>query len=868
MRRFLKVLLLLLLSLSFVVFISFVFAIWRGYPRGGDAMVHSLKVFWVLKFFPHHNWWNVWVAGMPHFQFYPVGPNLVMAFVSKIFNFSPEAVMTGALVISMGLTGFFIGLLVDEYSGSFLAGVLTSFVFISTPVMWLTAVFYGSYIRPIAMPFMIASVYFALKLVHKPENKKYLFMLVIFLALSVYTHLLMGNRAVGLAILVFIFFVPGFKKKLLITVKTILLYALVSASFLIPLFAFSPEWSFNVGDTQFTLDRYRFFEIQEVLGISQGSVFKPNSFLNSSPFSISLFILLLLVALILNRKVFKEKIFWFFGLGTVGFLVFPVVKLHFLTPLYLVAGGINSLLHLSLIFGTISVGLLIGKIFSKKDANYVGFILIVMLFAWVWANFSPDPATWKELIFLKSPVRSNEKDFLSLEVPDDAQYRFGTGTEAHLAMIFNRYHPDYPQTRDYFGNGILNIDFDFYLVKAVWDWDGNLDETKFLLDWWAVDKFVVRLTSENLAKYDVFDLVGKLTALRIYEAPQSRPILSSGNTLTVLVVGGKPKYDVFFRSLAQANINSSQIIPIWSGTDHLNISLSELKKFGAVFIYDLPPNNKNDFKALKEYVEQGGFLFIEGPKGEAFDLPEVFPVRNIKRHEVVGDWELSFQEYDFGTNFDNFSPPVFEEGPWGVSLAEAVSSWAQVLVNESGEPIIVGGRFGKGKVVWSGMNLMYHAGNYKNKEEALFIKDIFDWLQGNREITRADFEVEFVHPEKRIVKLGSSAKGVLFKEVHFPKWRAYLEKGGKKTKLSIYTAGPDFMYIPLSDAGKGDNIILEYKNTLIDFLGALISSFTLFFLILWLFDWWIFKPWIVASAKKITSPIKAIADWWRREDDV
>ena len=869
--RFLKIILLFFLSLLFVVFISFVFAFWHAYPRGVDATVHALKIFWVAKFFPHHNWWNIWAAGMPHFQFYPIGPNIIMAFVSNAFNFSPEAVLALAAVFSMGLMGFFVGLLVYEYSKNFLTAILASFILISTPGMWDSAIIFGSYIRMLAMPFLVASLYFASKLAYKPESKKYLFATIVSLALSLSIHMFIGLQAVGLTVLLLLFLISGFKEKLLVVAKTLLPFALISSYYLIPLLVFSPRSTFNMIDVAFTLDRYRYYRLEEILGIWQGSVLLPRTFLTSSPFVFPLFIFLLIVVFLVNRKIFK-KLLVFFVLGASTFLFFSSNKFYFLERLYAFiytfAGGVHSLFHLAVISSILSIGLLIGKSLGKF-ANFVSLGLIILLFSWLWISFSPNPQAWKESIFPKVENYVGEED-LFLEVPENAQFRFGTGTEAYLAMVFNRYYPDYPQTRDYFAKGVINNDSNFYLTKAVWGWEDNLEETKFLLDWWAVDKFLVRDNSENLEKFDSFNLIGEwgLTGLLILEFGQPPPILSSTNTPVVLFIGDWENYMILFHALAQANINSQKLIPIYLGKDSLaGLKLDELKKFPVVFVYDAELDDEKSQKVLEDYVKEGGSLFIEGPRQEISDLPEFFPMRGVKKNEVRGVWDLVQQNYDFGTNFEAFSPPVYEEGPWGVSTAESLSSWAKVLVSESGKPIMVGGNLGKGKVVWSGMNLPYHINNYRNKEESLLLKSIFDWLgDGEEIITRTDFEVNFIHPEKRVISLKSKANGVLFKEVHFPKWRSYFEKDGKRNKLPIYTAGPDFMYIPLSGVETGGNLILEYKKTSVDWLAAFVSLATLSILILWLFDWWVFKPWVTASIRKINSSVKGISEWWESED--
>ncbi len=861
-----KTILLFVLSILFAIFISFVFSFWTGYPRGGDAMVHSLKIFWVANFFPHHNWWNVWASGMPIFLFYPIGPNLLLALLANILNFSPEMILTITAVFSIGLSGFFTGLLVYRYSRSFIASTLASFILISAPIMWVSSIISGSYIRAFALPFLVASLYFAGKLAHKPKKKVYQFATILSLVLCISTHTLIGVEAAMLVGALLVFLVPGFRQKILILIRTFLPFVLIMSFYFVPLIVFSPRASFDkMTVPAFDLDNLRFISLEYALGLFPDSTPKSLIFFNLTPFIFPLLAFLLLATLFVKREIFKQKILWFYILGAFGFIVFATVKIQFLKRFYHFIGT-HGLLHFAAIFAVGAVGILIGKILGRF-ANFVSLCLIFLLSAFLWLTFSPNPQTWKETITIKRPGYQEDPVFSSLKSPQNSQFRLGTSLESHFAMLFNRYYPDYPQTRDYFANGVINDDFNFYLAKAVWDWGDNLDETKFLLDWWAVDKLLLREENEYFEKFANFNSTGKMWSLLIYEFSQATPILSSTNTPAVLFIGERENYMILFHALAQANINSQKIIPVFLGKDNLQgLKLSELQKFSAVFVYDAKLEDKKGQIVLKNYVEEGGSLFIES-RGEISNLTEPFPFRSMKKDKVVGIWNLVQEDYDFGVNMEVFSPPVFEEGSWGVSTAKGLYPWAQVLIGESGEPIIVGGKLGEGKVVWSGMNLLYHAASYKNKEETLLVKGIFDWLQDGKEISGADFEVEFVHPEKRVIDLKDKADGVLFKEAYFPKWHAYLESENKKQKIEIYKAGPDFMYVPLSGIKIDDKVIFEYKISIVEIIAYIISLSTFIGLILWLFDWWIFKPWMALLVQKITSPRERLLEWWRSEEE-
>ena len=99
----------------------------------------------------------------------------------------------------------------------------------------------------------------------------------------------------------------------------------------------------------------------------------------------------------------------------------------------------------------------------------------------------------------------------------------------------------------------------------------------------------------------------------------------------------------------------------------------------------------------------------------------MFPVSRTQRGSLGERWET--EEADTSS----FSPLIFDDGsPWDFPYTdeEAVRPWAKVVLRQAGHPVIVSGTLGKGKVIWSGANLFYHARSYGNIEETAFIENL------------------------------------------------------------------------------------------------------------------------------------------------
>jgi hypothetical protein len=393
-----------------------------------------------------------------------------------------------------------------------------------------------------------------------------------------------------------------------------------------------------------------------------------------------------------------------------------------------------------------------------------------------------------------------------------------------------------------------------------------------------------------------------------YRYKEATAILSATNSSTVLVVGTRETYDLVFRALGRGNINSRTIIPVNFGNFSAGYDLTALKQFDSIFLYGYDFDDEaKSLSSLLDYVKEGGRLIIESQEyyETSGELPDPFPVTRVARGEAKNGWS-----FDTSSNFslgkellDSFGPPVYDNGPWGISYAKSIKNWAYPVISDNDKPIIVEGRLGEGSVVWSGLNLPFHANSFNNPDEARFLADLILGRNLEREeeppksvwsdedllkepafrvnlkeqeklITSHDliFEgeysrVQFVNPEKRLLTLKKPAKGVLFKEFFVPNWKAYLVGDGKTKNLKIYKAGPNFMYVPLEGAGQGHEVVLVYKRLWWENLSIIVSFTALVGILSYYFDWWIFKPVVTSVRNKLMSPFRTVSRWWRSDEE-
>lgn len=867
--------------------ISSLLGVWDSYPKGNDAIGQVFHILQIAKFWPNIHWYHSWAGGMPLFIWYPILPYSLPALLVKAFSLSASVVLVSEIIAAVALAGFVVYGIVWLFTRNWVLSLAGGILTIATPAMYNHAFSGGQYARNFGFAFFAATlwaVFLYFQRLSKGQKSRLAYGLtVIFATLGTLSHFVIMIGIYPSIILVALLQPLTLKKKIYQIAKILVPAFLLSAFYLIPSFL-NPMY-IDPTSTFWENNRRGIPPFSRLINLT-GSVESLNTL---HPFLlIPAGILLIFVVLFARKRLLEKKytlravIFLVLGILATLSYVYVLIPIY---PLYLINGApVGSLVYFPILASPL-ICILVGLLFrSKWMARFLGVLLILGIAVWS-INYSKYPSLISQ-IKPRSVTNNAQEALLKKLIPSDKQFNFrvGTGDEGGIASWFNIVFPYVPQTRHYFGSGVLNIDDYIYGFLSIWRWTDNFNETKFNLDWWAVKQFI-STDSSLLEKFgslsDEYALKVNEAGLIGYDFTKATPILSTTNTPSLLVVGGeKIAYDSVLRSLAQANLNSSYFIPVRSDKRIDAISLDELKDFDIVFLYGYDIKKSHTKEKLRQYIEEGGGLIIESNKylDEEEALGEILPVSGINYQDFGKSWSLDLGRELLGINKEAFGPAIFDEEPWDMGVASSVDPSSKILLSNHGKPLIVGKQLGKGRLVWSGMNLPYHINTYKNKEEGEMFGKILDWVSGvdreellpvnypqeNDSLTYEtdQFSATFINPQKRQLVAKTGARGVLFKEAYFYNWRAHLHSAGKGRSLPIYKAGPGMMYAP-GPFSTDDVITFSYKLSFWPHKASTaVSLITLVFLVIYLFKGEI--PFFSKSVKRVS---KRVIQWWAREDE-
>lgn len=809
--------------------------LFKGFPKGVDAYAHMTRIAWILRYFPQINWNPFWDSGTPFWIWtYPPLTALLSPVLVKMFGITVGRAMvwSGATLTLIGVMGLYVAAYMISESAPI--AIFTSVLTVTTPAFWSWWGHGGNYARIWGLAFYFWSFAFLVWYLKRPSKIRF-FLLVLFTSFALGSHLLYG----GLTVLTFgaylVFAVGGWRKKILEGVKILGTAFLLSAYWYFPLLVTSKpggrfiEGGFGSAVTfraLFFLDRERIF------------------FTLPTRFTVTVLLAVVLAIVLLHKRRLQDRLaralVLGLGLGVLASLFYILIgnipgypeKGYFAVFPPFAALPVFVFLSAYFLSGVLS-GL------SRRISTALGLSLTALIIVLFALNLPFE----KEAIFDVSQPGNIQvvAQEMMATIPLSPDFRFGTDS-AFVADWFNYLYPDQPQTRDYISQGIPFKQWQYFQEWLVWTQPDRLEETQFLLDWYAVRYFTVGFASPNsqldkfLSHPELFqeEVRSKNEDFYIFSYQNPTPIASFTQAPTILMIGGKEEYETLVRTLAISNFGTRRIIPVYGGKSLS--SLSELSQFDAVFLYDYQTKNLAcDIKPIAEFVRQGGALLIESSRNiegnkELAELPDPFPVTGVNFAERRDNWGLEPSQ--------DFSPALFEGAPWSINTASKVRPWAEVILSSFGKPVIVAGNFGRGRVIWSGINLPYHALSYVDKTESNYLGSLLEASLGRPLEEEREERVKFSlwQPEKRVVELSAPRKGILLKESHFPQWHAYLQtvSNGRQIRkgLKIFTAGPNLMYLPLpQNINFPAKIILDYQISAVENLGWL-TTFSTFVIVL------------------------------------
>lgn len=328
--------------------------------------------------------------------------------------------------------------------------------------------------------------------------------------------------------------------------------------------------------------------------------------------------------------------------------------------------------------------------------------------------------------------------------------------------------------------------------------------------------------------------------LEIWHNSEAPALATYSGAPTLLVIsqdelGG---YETIFRLATQGASPYGRAMLVRGEEEVDAYDLDELNLFDAVILHGYSYSNSDRaWELLGQYVHGGGSLFVDTgwqwkvPEWEFDRAPETLPVSKIAwtDYGITQDFRIHDQDVVQGIDPTKFAPLEWSGTPWGISGVnmQDVREWGRVVLSVSEHPVLIAGEYGQGRVIWSGMNLISHAFEYKNSEEVALLNALGSWLTGDE--TPPDQSVNVLRPSPDEIRmdlesLNGDVGGLYWREASHPAWHAYaVGTDGSRNELPIYQAGPGFMLILIKDLQAYEALELLWETSIIDRISGVIS---------------------------------------------
>lgn len=462
---------------------------------------------------------------------------------------------------------------------------------------------------------------------------------------------------------------------------------------------------------------------------------------------------------------------------------------------------------------------------------------------WQQLSFS----NWQKMIaatnlFTGTQTTFNGDEGILKLLPNNPNIRVDVGTSIGAFMMIEPFYSNVPELPVYYNQATLidtlwNYEIGiFNQKKTVWPEDSIMSE---LSKYFGLGYMVM---SENLVPVDKYIRTGwervykvddnTFEGLALWKFNQAVGLLNVSTKPTVLVIG-QDKVDGYFRVFHLANLGTisfDNAILVKGGSYVDDYSPDDLKQFDIVILEGYAYKNQaNGWKILDSYIKGGGSLLINnGWQYSSADwnvgkTPAFFPMSQLSWTDL-GNATLSV---------DGFSPLKYGNSDWFVSSGDAsnLRSWAKVFLSAGGNPVIAGGQYGKGRVVWMGLDLSGHIGAYQdNSNEVKFYGDMISYLLKNKTGQTLSASLSNSYPDRFEIDINSSTNqkvAVYLSEAYYPDFKAKLVSGGGSENIKSYKAGPGMTLFILPGVKSGLKIIYEYKTPFEIIAADGISLFTL-----------------------------------------
>lgn len=321
------------------------------------------------------------------------------------------------------------------------------------------------------------------------------------------------------------------------------------------------------------------------------------------------------------------------------------------------------------------------------------------------------------------------------------------------------------------------------------------------------------------------------------------------NKPAVLVIADiqKQAYQRFFTMATNGLISYDQAIIMEGKSRYVDdYSLAELKQYKALVLYGYSYKNQQAaWDLLSQYVQDGGRLYIdtgwqyETPDWQIVKTPDFMPLSSLSWQDLGQTKDYVLQHTDSTIHASNFAPLTYGNTSWSVSTGatDSLRDKTTVLLSVKDSPLLVERDFGKGKIVWSGMNFLEHIQAYGNNPDELGLaQQSFAWLLSGLPKANAN-PVHFTRSDPDSVVFNTQNLGqggmLYWKESYYPGWTLVAATSQGQQSLEIHRAGPGFMgaFIPVGTTG----LLLSYQTPFATRIAQLASVAGLLGVVLFVF---------------------------------
>lgn len=312
----------------------------------------------------------------------------------------------------------------------------------------------------------------------------------------------------------------------------------------------------------------------------------------------------------------------------------------------------------------------------------------------------------------------------------------------------------------------------------------------------------------------------------------------------VLVVGATQTstpelYNSVFKNATSGMLPFSSAWLVRGASPYIDdYSPSELSRYAGIIMLGYRYHDAGAaWSRVDSFTRGGGSVFVEtgwqyvDPDWNAGAAPGSLPVTSLTWGALDPAAPVTVE----GGPETRLGPFTYAGGGWGASSSRALRPGAEELVRVGDRIVVARWQLGKGRLVWSGMNLLAHADSSQLASEQQFVASQFGWLFPAA-TPQLPVAPQWIGDGRASLQLPASAGRtiVLFKESLFPGWSAQLVTPSGSVPVPLVDSEMDFMLVMLESVPAGASLVFTYGPTAYEEGTWVVSGAALLAISLWL----------------------------------